>query len=99
MVTFVPSVWKTEGDGLTVAADDFYRAAQGVIVAEAITARTASPVEAAVVASDALCYNPWHHLIANGFESLTAVSSRMVGTGSDYAATEDDAEAAGRRFW
>ncbi len=99
MVTFTPSVWKAEGDKLNTAADEFYRGAHKVIVAERFTPESRSPIEAAMAAGDARCYDHWHHLIANGFEALTDTASRMIGTGSDYKATEADAEAAAKRFW
>lgn len=97
MVDFVPSVWKAQGEVIAGSADDFYRSAHNVIISKVLTARTASPLETELVAGDALCHNPWHHLIAGGYEGLTSVGSRMVATGSDYAATEE--QAADNRFW
>lgn len=99
MVTFTPSVWKAEGDKVNTSADEFYRGAHKVIVAEKFATRSSSPIEEAVAAGDKQCYDQWHHLIANGFEALTSVASRMIGTGSDYKATEADATAAAERFW
>lgn len=99
MVRFVPSVWKAQGENVGKAADSFYRSAHGVIIAEPVKTRTASPLEAAAVAGDALCQNPWHHLIAQATEGMTSLGSKMVGTGDDYAATEEAAAAASERFW
>jgi hypothetical protein len=58
-----------------------------------------SPLEAAAVAGDQLCQNPWHKLVAGGYEGLTSLGSKMTGTGSDYAATEAANVAASQRFW
>ena len=97
MVEFVPSVWKVEGEKVSGAADEFYRGAHGVITCREFRTRSSSPIEQAVANGDALCYHPWHHLIASSYEGLTSVASRMVATGSDYAATEE--AAASVRFW
>ncbi|NLE97742.1 MAG: hypothetical protein GX596_07105 [Propionibacterium sp.] len=97
MTTFTPSVWKAEGVNVQSTADDFYRAAHGVVVGQPIDKRTSSPIEAAAAAGDALCQNPWHHLIAKAHEGLTSVGSRMIGTGDDYEAEEESAAA--QRFW
>lgn len=99
MVTFTPSVWAAQGERLNQAAEEFYRGAHPVITATRLTASGSSPIDAALVAGDGQCYDPWHKLIANRFEVATDVSSRMVGTGTDYEATEAGATAAARRFW
>lgn len=97
MTTFTPSVWKAQGEQVQATADEFYRSAHGVVTGQPIPTRSGSPIEAAAAAGDALCQNPWHHLIANAYEGLTSVGSRMVGTGDDYTASEESA--AGQRFW
>lgn len=97
MVKFDPPVWLAQGEAVNAAADTFYGAAEVVITKPALTTRTASPLEAAAVAGDALCVDPWHRIIAGAYEELTIVGSRMVGTGSDYAQTEE--AAANTRFW
>lgn len=97
MTSFDPAVWKAQGEAMQTAADAFYHDAYDVIISKAITSSTASRLDQAVSDGDALCHNPWHQLIAGAYEEMTSVSSRMVGTGSDYAATEE--AAANQRFW
>lgn len=99
MTTFTPSVWADQGARVEQAADDFYRSAYPVITAQRLTAHGSSPIDAALVAGDGLCHDPWHKLIANRFEAATDVASRMVGTGTDYAATEAANTEAAQRFW
>ncbi len=96
---FSPTTWRAQGEKVANAADAFYRGGHGVITSGPVSARTASPLEAAAVAGDDLCQNPWHQLIAAAMEGLTSLGSKMVGTGDGYAATEEAAEAANQRFW
>lgn len=97
MTKFTPAVWKAQGEVIQNAAEEFYRGAHGVVVGQPIATRSSSPIEAAAAAGDKQCQNPWHHLVANAYEGLTSVGSRMVGTGDDYDATEE--AAARERFW
>lgn len=97
MTQFVPSVWKAEGEHIQTAADTFYRSAYDVIVMGKYAQSSNSPIEVAIKAPTDACQDKWHRLIAGAFEGLTGVSSRMVGTGADYEATEE--AAASERFW
>lgn len=97
MTTFTPSAWVTGGEAMRQGAEDMYAGSHGVIRAHPLTARTSSPIESAAVAGDALCNVPWHRLIAYAKESMGVVGSKMVATGEDYSATEEDA--ATQRFW
>lgn len=99
MTTFSPSSWRKAGTAAGEAADDLYTEAHEVIISERLTARTSSPIEAAAVAGDGLCWQPWHEIIAGAYEELTSVASKMVGTGDDYATVEDFNEEAASRFW
>ena len=97
MTIFTPSAWRKAGETLDQAATAMYADAHQVIIAETLSARTRSPIEAAAVAGDALCNGPWHRLIAGAMEGATSTASKMRATGSDYQATDEAAAAA--RFW
>lgn len=97
MTTFTPSNWVTAGQAMRQGAEDMYAGSHGVIRAKPLTARTSSPIEGKAVAGDALCNVPWHRLIAYAKESMAMTGSKMVATGEDYSATEE--EAATQRFW
>ena len=97
MTTFEPSTWKKAGEVMNTAADDMYRSAYAVITAQPFSAKSSSPIDAAAVAGDALCNVPWHQLVAAANEGMTTTATKMVATGTDYAAAEE--AAASTRFW
>ena len=96
---FTPSAWAEQAKKINDAADSYYQQAEPVILSQAITARTDSPLERAAVAGDENFHNPWHRLIGASFEAVTALASKMEATGTDYAATEEAATEAAERFW
>ena len=96
---FTPSVWAAEGEKVCQSADDFYSGAEPVILADVISSSSGSRLDNAMVRMDVSMIHPWHNVIGSAFEALQAVGSQMVGTGSDYAATEEAATSAAERFW
>lgn len=96
MTRFTPSVWKEQGDALTVEADNLYRSAEGFITTRPTTGG-ASPIDTAAQAGDAIAQVGWHRIAAGTYEAMTSFASRMRGTGDDYATAEE--QAANERFW
>lgn len=97
--TFDPSVWIAQGQRVSAAGDAMYASAHDMIVLPAIDVHSGSPLDDAVRDADAKHVNAWHETVAAAYEYLDVIGATMIGTGQDYAATEADAEAAGKRFW
>ncbi|OYN92656.1 hypothetical protein [Parenemella sanctibonifatiensis] len=96
---FHPPTWSEQGGKVDSAAQEFYITAEPVITMRPFAAKSNSPIESAAVAGDASCLVPWHRIVAGAKEGMTTVGSKMIGTGNDYSATEEDNASAAGRFW
>lgn len=99
MAKFTGTSWIEAGRAIEAEADELYAGAHGVTVAAPIEGGTSARLDPAIVAGDALFNAPWHRLVANVVEAMYIDASKMVSTGENYDAMEQEGTTAARRFW
>lgn len=99
MTKFDPQSWVAQGNILSAASEDFYASCWPVISAAPLKNTTGSELDAAIVQGNTACASTWHQLIAAMREASSSEASKVIATGEDYAASEEDATEASDRFW